>query len=70
MVDMSFEPRNHGDGHEFDGPGGTTAHAFYPEFGGNVHFDADENWVINDTNGKKINIYSLNFYLILSLLII
>ena len=70
MVEMSFEPRVHGDGHDFDGPGGTTAHAFYPPWGGNVHFDGEEDWVVNDTYGKKMNIYSLNFYLILSQLII
>ena len=53
MLVLSFEERVHGDGNDFDGSGGTTAHAFYPLYGGNVHFDDEEVWVVNRTYGER-----------------
>ncbi|XP_073296995.1 metalloendoproteinase 3-MMP-like [Primulina huaijiensis] len=41
---IGFFRRDHGDGQEFDGPGGTLAHAFAPTTG-RFHYDADEPWV-------------------------
>ena len=43
---FSFYSGTHGDGGDFFGPGGTLAHAFYPH-NGNLHFDENENWVVN-----------------------
>ena len=43
---LLFVCRDHGDGDSFDGPGGVLAHSYYPIYGGDVHFDADERWVI------------------------
>jgi len=49
---MSFVQRDHGDGYPFDGPGGILAHAFYPAFGGDVHYDNEETWTINSYQGS------------------
>lgn len=45
---IGFGRRDHGDGHSFDGPGGTIAHAFAPK-DGRFHYDAEESWAVGAT---------------------
>ncbi|KAM7348510.1 stromelysin-3-like [Cochliomyia hominivorax] len=51
---VGFGSHYHGDNYPFDGAGNILAHAFYPyemgSWGGDVHFDEDENWKENATD--------------------
>jgi len=53
-IDIGFGRRDHGDDDPFDGRGGTLAHAFFPVFGGDVHFDEEENWTVNSFQGVSL----------------
>jgi len=50
-IQMNFFTRDHGDVSAFDGPGGVLAHAFYPIYGGELHWNGDESWTINSYQG-------------------
>lgn len=43
---ISFEVGDHGDTEPFDGPGNVLGHAFFPQYGGDTHFDNDEYWTM------------------------
>ena len=53
-IELRFERKDHGDEDPFDGKGGTLAHAFFPIYGGDVHFDDDENWTDNFNVGTNL----------------
>ena len=54
QIEIKFAEAQHGDADPFDGVGGTLAHAFYPVYGGDAHFDKSEKWTMNTEAGTNL----------------
>ena len=61
-LDVWFVSGAHGDGEPFDGRGRTLAHAFFPNWGGDVHFDKSELWSVRSTSGMYVNYLKTEMY--------
>ncbi|XXG83591.1 hypothetical protein AAC387_Pa10g1313 [Persea americana] len=57
-IKIGFFSRSHGDNSDFDGRGGTLAHAYAPTLG-LFHFDADERWAINPSTTEFFDVESV-----------
>ena len=53
-IDVRFEDGEHRDGDPFDGAGGTLAHAYFPVYGGDAHFDNAEDWSTGSARGTNL----------------
>merc|ERR1719186_942207 len=53
-IEIRFETGDHGDDDPFDGPGNILAHAFFPTFGGDAHFDNEELWTVESYRGTNL----------------
>ena len=51
-IEIFFVKREHGDGDHFDGRGHILAHASFPRYGGDAHFDDDEYFTKDSFCGK------------------
>jgi len=50
-LEIKFVTGVHGDNTPFDGSGQTLAHAYFPQYGSDAHFDDDEKWTVNIADG-------------------
>jgi len=50
-ITLGFYSGDHGDGYPFDGASNVLAHAFYPNYGGDLHFDDAETWSTSSSSG-------------------
>jgi len=65
-IDIGWYEGDHGDGADFDGPGGVLAHAFFPDdinpepIAGDMHFDDAETWITAPGDGFSLPFVALH----------
>ena len=52
-IEVKFVTGHHDDNTPFDGSGQTLAHAYFPQYGGDAHFDDDERWTVHMPDGNS-----------------
>ncbi|PAV68383.1 hypothetical protein WR25_09740 [Diploscapter pachys] len=60
-MEIRFVTGDHGDGENFDGRGSILAHAYFPRYGGALHFDDAELWS-PDKYGPGIDLYAVSVH--------
>ncbi|AAG27333.1 PxORF35 peptide [Plutella xylostella granulovirus] len=60
-IKIRFFSGRHIDAYPFDGEGRVVAHAYYPEKG-ELHYDLDEHWTVDDDNKEDINLYAVTVH--------
>lgn len=53
-MEIKFTNKDHDDGYPFDGKGKVLGHAFYPSYGGGIHFDDDEKFTVAYSDGTHL----------------
>lgn len=51
-IDIKFLEGEHGDGNPFESSHVMLSRAFFPKYGGSVHFDDSVKWSNNSNEGK------------------
>ncbi|CAG2113900.1 unnamed protein product, partial [Medioppia subpectinata] len=60
IIDIRWERGEHGDGDALDGAGKVLAHSYFPQYGGDAHFDDDEIWTVDSPEGSNVLVTAIH----------